>query len=43
MIITKFCGKAILIAKIKKGNNYLSPGIEIISDEALDLQIKEEF
>ena len=31
------------IAKIKKGNNYLSPGIEIISDEALNLQIKENF
>tara|TARA_B100000029_G_scaffold365992_1_gene359343 strand:+ start:293 stop:2767 length:2475 start_codon:yes stop_codon:yes gene_type:complete len=30
------------IAKIKKGKNYLAPEVEIISDEALDLQAKEE-
>ncbi len=39
----KILWKSNPIAKIKKGNNYLSPGIEIISDEALDLQIKEDF
>jgi len=30
------------IAKIKKGKNYLSPEIEIISDEALEINIKED-
>ena len=30
------------IAKIKKGKNYLSPEVEIISDEALDVEAKEE-
>jgi len=30
------------IAKIKKGKNYLSPEVEIISDEALDAEAKEE-
>ena len=30
------------IAKIKKGKNYLSPKIEIIADEALDLEAKED-
>ena len=30
------------IAKIKKGKNYLSPDIEIISDEALDTQSKDK-
>jgi len=30
------------IAKIKKGKNYLSPEVEIISDEALDSETKEE-
>ena len=30
------------IAKIKKGKNYLSPKIEIIADEALDLETKED-
>ncbi len=30
------------IAKIKKGKNYLSPEVEIISDEALDVETKEE-
>ena len=30
------------IAKIKKGNNYLSPEFEIIADEVLDFKTKEE-
>ena len=30
------------IAKIKKGKNYLSPEVEIISDEALHVEVKEE-
>ena len=30
------------IAKIKKGKNYLSPEVEIISDEALHVEAKEE-
>ena len=30
------------IAKIKKGNNYLTPEIEIIADEALPLEVKNE-
>ena len=30
------------IAKIKKGENYLSPEIEIIADEALPLDVKKE-
>jgi len=30
------------IAKIKKGENYLSPEIEIITDEALPLDVKKE-
>ena len=30
------------IAKIKKGKNYLSPEVEIISDEALDSEAKDE-
>ena len=30
------------IAKIKKGRNYLSPELEIISDEALEFEAKEE-
>ena len=30
------------IAKIKKGKNYLTPDIEIISDEALDIRAKKD-
>ena len=38
----KILWKSNPIAKIKKGNNYLYPEIEIIADEALDLNIKEQ-
>jgi len=31
-----------LIAKVKKGENYLSPEIEIVADEALPLEIKKQ-
>ncbi len=31
------------IAKIKKGKNYLTPEIEVLADDALDLQTKVEF
>ena len=30
------------VAKIKKGENYLTPEIDIIADEALDLEIKKD-
>ena len=30
------------VAKIKKGGNYLTPEIDIIADEALDLEIKKD-
>ena len=38
----KILWKSNPIAKIKKGNNYLYPEIEIIADEALDLNIKDQ-
>ncbi len=31
------------VAKIKRGKNYLFPEIEIISDEALDLSVRQQF
>ena len=31
------------IAKIRKGKNYLSPEIDIIADEALDLKKQRRF
>ena len=30
------------VAKIKKGKNYLSPEIEIVADEALEINVKED-
>ncbi len=39
---SKILWKGNPIAKIKKGKNYLAPELEIISDEALDHQSKEE-
>ena len=37
----KFIGKNNPIAKIKKGINYLSPEIEVIADEALDINFRK--
>ena len=31
------------VAKIKKGSNYLSPEIDIIADEALDINFRKDF
>jgi len=42
----KLCWKSNQIAKLKKGYNYLSPEIEVIADESLELEAKlrlEEF
>ena len=41
MKIIKFIGKITPIAKIKKGKNYLSPEIDIVADEALEIKTKE--
>jgi hypothetical protein len=40
-MITKFIRKNNPIAKIKKGINYLSPEIEVITDEALDINFRK--
>ena len=42
MKIIKFTWKNNPIAKIKKGKNYLSPEIDIIADEALDLKQRKD-
>ena len=38
----KFIGKNNPVAKIKKGSNYLSPEIDIIADEALDINFRKD-
>ena len=37
----KICWKNNVIGKIRKGKNYLSPEIEVIADEALDIETKK--